>query len=709
MTRAAARNAAVLIAGLAVLGVVLFNATNVDAQPPRVASYALTHHLAASDEVALTNSSIEVTFSETVDKASAERAFRVAPELDGTFSWAGTTMSFSPSGGLPIDGAFTVTVAAGVRDAAGNESEASAAPFAFRTVARPAVTASDPLPGGEVAASSPVTLTFSTLMDTASVERALRVAPHFDYYLRWSGETVTVVPSEPLDAGTDYELIVDRRATDLAGNRMLRPFVLHFLSAADVLERAWLVPSDRLAGASPWTAIAVGFDQALDPETVDDAFTIEPDVPGSLALIQQPLAGQRAEPSRASVLRFLPSSPLPANTTFTVEVASGIRAADGRQLDQPLSWSFTTGAPFPSLENQIVFLTERGGIRNLWAMNPDGSNQRQLSAELSSVVAYDVSPDARRFVVGDGERLVEYAADGGARRMLTDDGVLEFDPAYRPDGEELVFGRADAQTGAGLGLWTREPGGGTSRPVEIASQSPPPGTASPGAQATAAASQAPLAADPVLRAPRYSPDGALLAYVEARAAAVVLEIDTGSVTRVPFVVVGAPSWRPDSSEAVFAGAPPHRAGRASDNEAIAGTGPQDELPPDVSVGDLRLVRVAFRDERARETGLRGGAFAPIVASSGRLAFLRGDARVDRLAGSVWTAWSASPGVRRLADPDTFLATSVSFGPNPTTLVAARVGTTSSGDVHADGIWTLPTEAGLPDGLSPDGDTPDWVP
>ncbi len=92
---------------------------------------------------------------------------------------------------------------------------------------------------------------------------------------------------------------------------------------------------------------------------------------------------------------------------------------DGAALAEPITWRFTTGAPLASLSNQIVFLSDRSGIDNLWAMNPDGTGQRQLSSELSPITMYAVAPDGRRLIVGDGARLVMQQADGGARQTLT--------------------------------------------------------------------------------------------------------------------------------------------------------------------------------------------------------------------------------------------------------------------------------------------------
>ena len=213
-------------------------------------------------------------------------------------------------------------------------------------------------------------------------------------------------------------------------------------------------------------------------------------------MVEAPGAAGLAEPG-LRVLRFLPSGQLQANTTYEVTLATGLVGTDGAALAEPITWRFTTGAPLASLSNQIVFLSDRSGIDNLWAMNPDGTGQRQLSAELSPITMYAVAPDGRSLIVGDGARLVTQQADGGGRQTLTPDGVLEIDPAYSPNGSQIAFGRVDPLTGAGLGLWTRSAAGGDAAPVvlpeELVATSPTP----------VPSGVAPEPA-PILRAPRYS-------------------------------------------------------------------------------------------------------------------------------------------------------------------------------------------------------------
>src|SRR5690606_37165170 len=124
------------------------------------------------------------------------------------------------------------------------------------------------------------------------------------------------------------------------------------------------------------------------------------------------------------------SAPLPANTTFSVTLAPGIAAVEGGGLPEPIAWTFTTGAPSPALSNQVTFLSDRAGVTNVWAMNADGTNQRQLSVELAPVLDYAVAPDGTSIVVADGHRLVFSRPHGSERRVLTADGFVEFDPSY---------------------------------------------------------------------------------------------------------------------------------------------------------------------------------------------------------------------------------------------------------------------------------------
>src|SRR3954462_8720080 len=145
---------------------------------------------------------IDIEFSEPVRTPTVEQRFRIDPYVAGTFSWDGATMIYTPSQKLPGDTLFTVSVASGFEDLAGNSSSTGLDPWQFRTVGPPVVASTLPADGARnVATAAPLRLTFDRLMDTASVESAVAFAPDVAFHANWSGQTVTLTPDDPLAFG----------------------------------------------------------------------------------------------------------------------------------------------------------------------------------------------------------------------------------------------------------------------------------------------------------------------------------------------------------------------------------------------------------------------------------------------------------------------------------------------------------------------------
>ena len=139
-------------------------------------------------------------------------------------------------------------------------------------------------------------------------------------------------------------------------------------------------------------------------------------------------------------------------------------------------------------------------------MNPDGTGQRQLS--LRALAGHQLRGFARRPQPHRGRRRASGQAAGRWRRRARrspPDGVLEIDPAFSPDGAQIAFGRVDPVTGGGLGLWTSPVAGGDASQVVL----PERAVACHAHPGSVGAVPEPA---PILRAPRYSPDGAALAY-----------------------------------------------------------------------------------------------------------------------------------------------------------------------------------------------------
>jgi len=682
--------------GLVVLGGILFVATTVDGRPPAVERFGLTHHLSSDDEVALTTTSIQVVFSEGVDHASAEAAFRIDPGVEGAFSWNANTLVFTPEERLPLETDFVATIQPGVTDAAGNAMEQEAS-LAFVTVGHPTIVASQPEPNqNDVPLASTIVLQFSTLMDTASVEQALRISPEIEMTASWGGEVLTLTPVEPLTEGERYTLSISTDARDSAGTPLERSYLLGFNAVRSGLVASAVIPADEAEGISTRTPVAVVFDRTLDPDTLDDGhFTIQPDVAGSLEVVELPGAAGMTEPG-PRVLRFQPSAPLQANTTYEVTLATGLIGTDGAALAEPISWRFTTGAPLASLSNQIVFISDRSGIENLWAMNPDGTGQRQLSSELSPITMYAVAPDGRSLIVGDGARLVMQRADGNARQTLTPDGVLEIDPAFSPDGGQIAFARVDPLTGGGLGLWTKSVAGGDASPVVLPSELLPT-TPTP-----APSSTVPEPA-PILRAPRYSPDGAALTYVDMSGRVGVLELPGDRLTTARFAAVSPPAWLPDSTGVLLSGSPGGSLEPAEPGQPVKAMDPGGLDLTSFELGALRLARLERGAAAVVLLDQPSGSSRPEAGADGRYLFIEVQAEAGEAGGTLWLTTLGGSAFDVLADGGA-LVTSAGYGPEPNDVVAARAGSGVSG-----GVWLVDVTSGSGQQLVADGQMPRWIP
>lgn len=601
----------VLVRSLLVIGVggvalagVLYVASTVDARPPEVLSIQITQPVGGDPELGLITTSVEVAFNEPVE-ADAADAVRLEPNVHGTASWSGTTLIFTPSDPLDLSTAYEVHVEAGIRDLAGNAMTETPPPFSFETAGRPRIVATDPEDGaGDVPIEQSLAITFSTLMDTAAVEQQLRVEPGFSHELRWAGELLEIVPDDPLRPDTDYDISIGADATDAAGVAIGETLRFAFRTAEPGLAVERVVPADQVDGIAPTTAIAIIFDRPIDAGSVDgDAFTISPNVAGSLQVTAVPGEGEADGSDRGRILRFTPSGPLPANTTFEVEIAPEIvpTTEGGGGLAQGRSWTFTTGAPSPTISNQITFLTDRSGITNVWSMNADGTGQHQVSAELTPVLDYAVAPDGSSLIVGDGRRLVYLRPDGADRRVITAETHWEFDPAYSPNGRTVAFGRVDAASGEGLGLWQWEVGGSDPQPIEL------PGDAV-GSPAPSAPGDEPA---PLLRAPRFAPDGLALAFVDSGGGVGVLELPRQRLTVVPFDASGPPVWTPDSSAVLLSG---------SLRDVEAPPPASAPVPPLEPGPDDAIFRLARSGTTPAETALEAGWRVLGVATDGTVAY-----------------------------------------------------------------------------------------
>ena len=343
------------------------------------------------------------------------------------------------------------------------------APFAFATVGRRASWRPIRRRATDVPLDASIGITFSTSWTPPPWRPPSPCGPPCRIGSAGAVSGSALVPDEPLPAGPPSRRDRCRRARPRRHPARRSPRA--GLRARSGRARGGPdAAGGRPEGIAVTTAIDVVFSTPLDPDSVSPRRDDDHPVRGRVA------PGDRA-PGRRGTRR-------PRRAAAPVRpVGAAAGEHDLRHHRQPgpasrrmassspaweLAWSFTTGSPSATLSNQVVFVSNRGGVANVWAMNPDGTNQRQVSAEVSPVTDYAVAPDGRSLVVGDGAQLVELR--GRRARPPRPDRCrrARVRPRVQPDGRSIAFARADATTGGGLGIWQRGVAGGDATQLSTA-------------------------------------------------------------------------------------------------------------------------------------------------------------------------------------------------------------------------------------------------
>ncbi len=105
----------------------------------------------------------------------------------------------------------------------------------------------------------------------------------------------------------------------------------------------------------------------------------------------------------------------------------------------------------------IAFLSDRDGRLDLYVMDADGRNPRNLSSNDDDIMGpFNWSPDSTQIAFGstydDSSREI-YVVDvrSGELTALTDNGIFEDQPTWSPDGSHIAYKSSDQQ-GNGLSI-----------------------------------------------------------------------------------------------------------------------------------------------------------------------------------------------------------------------------------------------------------------
>jgi Tol biopolymer transport system component len=96
-----------------------------------------------------------------------------------------------------------------------------------------------------------------------------------------------------------------------------------------------------------------------------------------------------------------------------------------------------------TLDGRIVYIDPSAEGNNIWIMNGDGSDKKQLTHDESVKAAARVSPDGRYIAFSSNRsgspNIWRIDIDGNNPRQLTEGGTIDFRPLITPDGKWVVF------------------------------------------------------------------------------------------------------------------------------------------------------------------------------------------------------------------------------------------------------------------------------
>ena len=186
-------------------------------------------------------------------------------------------------------------------------------------------------------------------------------------------------------------------------------------------------------------------------------------------------------------------------------------------------------------DGKIAYVTQSGETSDIWMMNSDGTENKQLTTDAFLEYSPTMTSD-NRYIVFSSERtapphLWRMHTDGSDPKQLTEGSDADFDPDCSPDGRWIVFIRASSGRGR---VWKVSIDGGT--PVQMS--------------------------DTASGLPVFSPDGKLIAYgyldekANNRPALAIIPAEGGQPIKtfdLPrfFKVTAGLKWTPDGRAVTY--------------------------------------------------------------------------------------------------------------------------------------------------------------
>ncbi len=196
-------------------------------------------------------------------------------------------------------------------------------------------------------------------------------------------------------------------------------------------------PQEVAAGS---TAISIRFYDEMNRESVEENFTIAPDVSGLFRW------------SNPREVVFQPDTPLTGGTTYTVWLEKGTESQNGSaELKDDFKFSFRVNLP------KVLYLApSTSPQRNLMAFDLNTLEVQQLTDTEFGVVDYAVGPDGKYIAYsiynqdGSSDIWLYDTKTGSSRQITNCANAFCAAPTWHPDGTRIAYEREDYNSALGV-------------------------------------------------------------------------------------------------------------------------------------------------------------------------------------------------------------------------------------------------------------------
>lgn len=302
---------------------------------------------------------VRLDFPQPMNAASVAAALQVYPDTGTTLSWTTDArhVTVAPRPRWHNDERYVLVLPASTQLANGSVL-GMAMRYSFTTSTAPRVTAfsihrelqgagsnwvaldravasdATPVPADTAdgaSASTTVSITFSSTMNRADVERSFLITPQVAGRLSWGGSTLTFLPAGRLEPGTRYS-VAFVGAHDADGNQLAGDISFSFTIGARA-EVVRVTPGNGATGVTPRT-VQVWFSAAIDPSATSAAFRLVD------TNTKQSIAGTLSWNADRTVLTYAPRAALAKGHRFEIRLLHGTLDNDGNALTA--TYAFTT-------------------------------------------------------------------------------------------------------------------------------------------------------------------------------------------------------------------------------------------------------------------------------------------------------------------------------------------------------------------------------